>query len=106
MKTRVVEHPDSTTIWMEVPFHLIRNEAEMRNALGNSKPEEVILFAFYIDEKTYQPRVRIIVPIRVDDYGLLAGSNFYDTTLELLYEAGLQRSAGKFIAREIPEEVT
>jgi len=66
MKIRKVERPDSTTIWIEFPFHVVKDHTEMKNIFdaygGPEKFQEAIVFSQnMVGAESFQPEVAVLV---------------------------------------------
>jgi hypothetical protein len=53
---RKIERPDSTTIVLDFPFHLVKNEAELKNILVDVDVEkQVKSLGMYMDPVSFTP---------------------------------------------------
>lgn len=61
MKKRIVERPDSTTHFLEYPFHLIKDEKEADNIFRNVNQEQILVCERYVDSVTFQPWIAFVI---------------------------------------------
>ena len=58
---RKIERPDSTTIFFEKPFHLLKDEKEVQNIFGDETPKDVVIFLKWVDSNNFDPMVAFII---------------------------------------------
>lgn len=62
---RVIERPDSTTVMIEFPFHIIKDEEEFNHVLSGVDKKDIKVVKAFVDPISFMPKIAFEVNVDV-----------------------------------------
>ncbi len=72
---KIIERPDSTTVCIEIMFHLLKNTKEVYNVLRFLDFDDIIIATKWVDTKTFEPHVAFWV--KETGYAYVCNTNLF-----------------------------